>query len=122
MEKNLEFTQVGTLGDYVKNTDDLFVDDVNLGDVEKQIYVRFNMKGKKDKQTAILSWPITKMLRSKRIALGNIFDFPMSQREDEKNIYSVHMEERELRAIKRNKLTIMKITKVEVTDEETIVL
>ena len=122
MEKNLEFTDKGTLGDYVKNTDDLFVDDLNLADVEKQIYVRFNIKGNKEKQTAILSWPITKMLRSKRIALGNIFDFPLSQREDETNIYSVHMQERELRAIKRNKLTIMKITKVEVTDEETIVL
>ena len=122
MEKKLEFAPVGTLGDYVKNTDDLFVDDVNLADVGTQIYVRFNIKGKKEKQTAILSWPVTKMLRSKRIALGNIFDFPMSQREDETNVYSVHMEERELRAIKRNKLTIMKITKVEVTDEETIVL
>ena len=122
MEKKLEFTDKGTLGDYVKNTDDLFVDDVNLADVGTQIYVRFNIKGTKEKQTAILSWPITKMLRSKRIALGNIFDFPMSQREDETNVYSVHMEERELRAIKRNKLTIMKITKVEVTDEETIVL
>jgi hypothetical protein len=121
MEK-LEFKDAGTLADYVKGTDELFVDDVNIADVEKQIYVRFNMKGKKDKQTAILSWPITKMLRSKRIALGNIFDFPMSQREDSDNIYTIHMEERELRAIKRNKLTVMKITKVEVTDDELIVL
>lgn len=121
MEK-LEFEKVGTLGDFVKNTDELGRDRVNEADLDKQIYYKFKMKGKKEVQTAILSWPITKLLRSKRIALGNIFDYPMSRREDSENIYTIHMEEREIEWIKRNKLTVMKVTKVEVTDDELIVL
>lgn len=120
--ENLNFERVGTLADYVKGTDELGTDPTNLADVEKQIYVKFKMKGQKELATAILSMPISKLLRSKRIALGNIFDYPMSRREDQENVYSIHMEERELNWVKRNKLTIMKITKVEVTDEETIVL
>ena len=120
--ENLNFERVGTLGDFVKGTEELGTDPINLADVEKPIYVRFKVKGQKELSTAILSPAISKMLRSKRIALGNIFDFPMSRREDQENVYSIHMEERELNWVKRNKLTVMKITKVEVTDEETIVL
>jgi hypothetical protein len=118
MEKTFE--RVGTLGDYVKGTDEIFRDPINEADVEKQIYYKFKVKGEKELQVAILSWPITKLLRSKRIALGNIFDYPMSKSSD--GLYSIHSEERELVAVKRNKLTVMKVTKVEVTDEETIVL
>jgi hypothetical protein len=120
--ESLNFERVGTLADFVKGTDELGRDPLNEADLDKQIYYKFKMKGKKEVQTAILSWPITKLLRSKRIALGNIFDYPMSRREDQEDIYSIHMEERELVWVKRNKLTVMKITKVEVTDEETIVL
>jgi hypothetical protein len=116
----LTFERVGTLGDFVKGTDELGRDPLNEADVEKQIYYKFKVKGEKELQTAILSWPITKLLRSKRIALGNIFDYPMSKSSD--GLYSIHNEERELVWTKRNKLTVMKITKVEVTDEETIVL
>lgn len=120
--ENLNFERVGTLGDFVKGTDELATDPLNIADVEKQIYVKFKVKGQKELATAILSTAISKMLRSKRIALGNVFDYPMSRREDQENIYSIHMEERELNWTKRNKLTVMKITKVEVTDDELIVL
>jgi hypothetical protein len=120
--ENLNFERVGTLGDFVKGTEELGTDPLNLADVEKQIYVKFKIKGQKETATAILSMPISKLLRSKRIALGNIFDYPMSKREDQDNVYSIHMEERDIVWVKRNKLTVMKITKVEVTDEETIVL
>lgn len=120
--ESLNFERVGTLADFVKGTDELGRDKVNEADLDKQIYYKFKMKGKKEVQTAILSWPITKLLRSKRIALGNIFDYPMSRREDQENIYSIHLEEREIEWIKRNKLSVMKVTKVEVTDDELIVL
>ena len=120
--EELTFETVGTLADFVKGTDELGRDRVNEADLEKQIYYKFKIKGNKEVQTAILSWPITKMLRSKRISLGNIFDYPMSRREDQENVYSIHLEEREIEWIKRNKLSVMKITKVEVTDDELIVL
>lgn len=112
------FELVGTLADFVKPNEDIYDDPINLRDLTKQIYVTFMNKGKEE--TAICSWPITNMLRNKQIALGNLFDFPMSLSSD--GLYSIHGERRVKRAHKRSSLTIKKLVEVAVTDEETIVL
>lgn len=119
MEKQeLTFEEVGTLADFVKPNESIYDDPINLRDLTKQIYVTFMNEGKE--QVAICSWPITNMLRNKEIALGNLFDFPMSKASNGK--YSIHGERRVKREHKRSALTIKKLVTVEVTDEETIVL
>jgi hypothetical protein len=112
------FEVVGKLADFVGTNDQIYDDPINQRDLTKQIYIKFLVDGVK--KTAIASWPITNMLRSKQIALGNLFDYPMSLSSD--GLYSIHMEERVLRGHKRSALSIKKLVEVAVTDEETIVL
>jgi hypothetical protein len=112
------FQAVGNLSDFVGANEQIYTDTINLRDANKQIYVKFNHDGVK--KTAICSWAITNMLRNKQIALGNLFDYPLSLSND--GLYSIHMEERVLTGHKRSALTIKKLVEVAVTDEETIVL
>lgn len=118
MEAVKTFTPVGTLKDFVALNEEIYDDPINLKDVSKQIYVKFNHEGVK--KTAICSWAITNMLRNKQIALGNLFDYSMSLSSD--GLYSIHMEERVLRGHTRNALTIKELIKVEITDDELILL
>jgi hypothetical protein len=116
--ETLTFTTVGTLGDFVTAKQDLLHDPINIADEKKQIYVKFMVDGKL--KTAICSWPITNLLRTKQIALGNLFDYPMS--ESSSGVYSIHNEQRNLVATKREKLTIKELVKVEVSMDDLILL
>jgi hypothetical protein len=112
------FEPVGTLSNFVGVNEEIYTDPINLRDANKQIYVKFLVDG--IKKTAIASWALTNMLRNKQIALGNLFDYPLSLSSD--GLYSIHMEERVLTGHKRSALSKKKLVEVEVTDEETIVL
>ena len=113
------FEEVGTLATFVDpKKGEIFDDPINLRDVTKQIYFKFAVKGVM--KTAICSWPITNLLRTKQIAYGNLFDYPMSISND--GLYSIHSEERTLRSHKVASFTKKKLVVVDVTDEETVVL
>jgi hypothetical protein len=115
------FTKVGVLKDLVgigKNigtTKENLAQPINVG-------VKLHLK---DAKTGIVydgfvSPALSVLLKTKQISLGALLDYPLSK--DDKGNYSIHNEQSEVIWHDTAKLTIKHVVKVEITDDELIVL
>lgn len=114
------FERVGVLSDLSGvSGKTIATDAINLMDNEKQVYLKVKTASGKI-ETAIVSMPLSKLLRTKQISLGTLLNYPLSKSSD--GLYSIHNEERALVWHDTAKLTIKALVEVAITDDELIVL
>ena len=115
------FTRAGVLKDLVGKG-------LNIGTTKENLAQPMNVGVKlalKDAKTGIVydgfvSPALSVLLKTKQISLGALLDYPLSK--DSEGNYSIHNEQAEVTWHDTAKLTIKHVVKVEITDEELIVL
>ena len=121
MESVRTFTKVGVLRDLVGKGKNLGTTKENLAK-PMDVGVKLHLK---DAKTGIVydgfvSPALSVLLKTKQISLGALLDYPLSK--DNEGNYSIHNEQAEVTWHDTAKLTIKHVVKVEITDEELIVL
>lgn len=120
METVRTFTPVGVLRDLVGKGANLGTTKENLAK-PMDVCVKLWLKDKKGKQhEGFVSLPLSQALKKKQISLGALLDYPLSR--DNNGYYSIHNEQSEIIWHDTTKLSVVNLVKVEITDDELIVL
>lgn len=121
MENVRTFTPVGVLRDLVGKGENLGTTKENLAkpmDVGVKLHLRDAKTGKV--HSGFVSLTLSQALKKKQISLGALLDYPLSI--DNEGNYSIHNEQAEVVWHDTAKLSVVNLTKVEITDDELIVL
>jgi D-serine deaminase-like pyridoxal phosphate-dependent protein len=121
MENVRTFTQVGVLRDLVGKGANLGTTKENLAK-PMDVCVKLWLKDAKTGAQAegFVSLPLSQALKKKQISLGALLEYPLSK--DNNGYYSIHNEQSEITWHDTKTLSIVNLVKVEITDDELIVL
>lgn len=121
MENVRTFTPAGVLRDLVGKGKNIGTTVPNLAQ-PVGVGVKLALKNHKTGKVSdgFVSPALSKALRLKQISLGALLDYPISL--DSEGNYSIHNEQAEITWHDTAKLSIVNLVKVEITDDELIVL
>ncbi len=120
MENVRTYTEQGLVSEFIGTKGKIGYTPENL--VKDDVLVKLTLLADDGKtlRDAFLSWELSKQLRNKQIRLGNVPTFNMSI--DDRGVYIIHREKAETKWVDAKALKIEKVVKVEITDDELIVL
>lgn len=121
MEAVKTWTSVGVLRDFVGKGENLGTTKPNLAQ-PMDVGVKLALRNHKTKEVVdgFLSLSLSQALKKKQISLGALLDYPLSKCSD--GSYSIHNEQAEINWHDTRTLSIVNLVKVEITDDELIVL
>ena len=120
MEQVRTYTRVGLLKDLVGKGKNIGTTKENLAkpmDVCVKLWLKDAKTGKD--YEGFVSLPLSQALKKKQMSLGALLNYPLSK--DNQGYYSIHNEQSEITWHDTAKLSVVNLTKVEITDDELIV-